>query len=154
MPHSDPGPSPTRWRDRARVVELDLTEAQYRASFQAHIGDHRLLDVQGYELAGTLRFAAVWAFPTMGCPRQMSSHELTAQDWTASRPVRFRPVRLGGYVRADELRYVAVWEYDASQEPGGHRRAWRVELDVSEAGLKNSHDAARAAGYELTDVST
>lgn len=155
MPHPDPGPSPTRWRDRARVVELDLTEAQYRTSFQAHIGDHRLLDVQGYELDGALRFATVWAFPTTGCPRQMSSHELTAHDWAATRPARFRPVRLCGYVRADELRYVAVWEYDPSQEAGHvHRSAWRVELDVSEAGLKESHDAARAAGYELTDVST
>jgi D-alanyl-D-alanine carboxypeptidase len=154
MPHPVAGPSPTRWRDRARVVELDLTEAQYRASFQAHIGDHRLLDVQGYELDGTLRFATVWAFPATGCPRQMSSHELTAQDWAASRRARFRPVRLCGYVRADELRYVAVWQYDATQEAGVHRNAWRVELDVSEDALKDTHGAAREAGYELTDVST
>ncbi len=85
------------------VARHDLTSAQYQAEFDRLLGlGYRLVLVDGYQVGGQARFAAIWE-QTAG-PAWVGRHNLTAAqyqaEFTSLTNQGYRPVHVSGYLVA------------------------------------------------------
>ena len=97
-----------------------LTSQQYQATFNQLVAQgYRPVLVNGYEVGGTARFAAI--FELGGSAAWVARHDLTSAQYQAEFDTRvaqgYRLLHVSGYTSGGAERYAAVWE--RSPGPGG-----------------------------------
>ena len=126
-----------------------LTSQQYQATFNQLVAQgYRPVLVNGYEVAGTARFAAI--FQNGGSVAWVARHGLTSAQYQAEFDARvaqgYRLVHVSGYTSGGAERYAAVWE----RSPGP---AWRAFHGLTSAQYQALFNRMTAQGYRRRTVS-
>ena len=126
-----------------------LTSAQYQTAFdQLRARGFRPIVVDGYEVAGTVRYAAI--FIQDSSVPWVARHGLTSAQYQAqfdalvAQGYRLRFV--SGYSSGGAARYAAVWERRSGP-------AWRAFHGLTSDRYQALFDTMVAQGYHLTSVS-
>jgi hypothetical protein len=109
----------------------------------------RLVELVGYAVAGTVRYAAIWE-DRDGPPWQVA-HGLGPAEYQARTDALvaegYRTIHVSGYALGDQDRYGALWEACA---PG----AWAARHALSADAYQVEHDALAQQGLRPAQVST
>jgi CubicO group peptidase (beta-lactamase class C family) len=109
----------------AWIARHGLTSAQYQAEFNTHVGNgYRLVLVDGYESAGSARYAAIWE--NAAGPAWVARHRLTSQAYQHEFIDRYiqgyRLKLVDGYAIGTSARYAAIWEAEPTSVTGSYCR--------------------------------
>jgi CubicO group peptidase (beta-lactamase class C family) len=133
----------------AWVARHGLTSAQYQAEFSNWVGQgYRLVLVDGYESAGSARYAAIWQLtsgPAWVARHGMSSGQYQSEfnHWTG---LGYRLTWVEGYgIGADDY-YAAIWEKTTGP-------AWVARHGLTSAQYQAEFNNWVGQGYRLTHVS-
>ena len=109
---------------------------------------YRLVDVDGYQLNGKSRFAAVWvkkSGPALATHHNMTSEQYQAKsNYYVSRG--YRTTHVSGYAVGGKDYYAAIWE-----KKGGKK--WAARHRLSPTNYQNTVDNFHYQGYKLTRAS-
>ena len=131
------------------VARHGLTASQYQSQFNYWVGQgYRLKVVDGYEYAGSARYAAIWE--KSSGPAWVARHGLTSAGyqsqfnyWT-SRGYRLQWVQ--GYGVAGVDYYAAIWEKTTGS-------AWVARHGMSSSSYQSYFNTYTGQGYRLKHVS-
>ncbi|PRX52688.1 CubicO group peptidase (beta-lactamase class C family) [Nonomuraea fuscirosea] len=131
------------------VARHDLTSAEYQAEFDRLLAlGYRLVLVNGYQVGGWARFAAIWE-QTQG-PAWVERHNLTAAqyqaEFTGLANQGFRPVHVSGYVVGGTELFAAIFEQ-------GDGPVWSAGHDLDSAAYQAADDDHVRRGYRPVKVS-
>lgn len=126
-----------------------LSSAAYQKAFDDFAKDgYRLVYVNGYEVDGVNRYAAIWE--KRGGPPLVARHGLTAAQYQAEFDARtksgYRLLHVSGYSRGGSDRYAAIFEKSAGPAGIAHHR-------LTSDGYQKKFDEYGKAGYRLKLVS-
>jgi CubicO group peptidase (beta-lactamase class C family) len=126
-----------------------LTSAQYQATFDdLRARGYRPIVVNGYEVAGTVRYAAI--FIQDSSVAWVARHGLTSAQYQAQSDALvaqgYRLRHVSGYSSGGAARYAAVWERRSGP-------AWRAFHGLESERYQALFDAMVAQGYHLSSVS-
>jgi hypothetical protein len=101
----------------AFIARHGMTSQQYQQEFDTHVGQgFRLKLVNGYDVGGQDRFAAIWEKDNG--PAFIARHGMTSQQYQQEFNTHvgqgFRLVWVSGYRHGTEERYAAIWEKSPS----------------------------------------
>jgi hypothetical protein len=139
----------TQMRGPAWVARHGLTHAAYQTEFEKLVADgYRLVDVSGYAVDNSPRFAAVFV-KRRGVP-WMARHGLTAVQYqtTFKELTRqgYRLVRVSGYTVDDQDRYAVIFVKQTGL-------SCVVRHGLTSEQYQTEFDDRWQQGYRLTDVS-
>jgi hypothetical protein len=126
-----------------------LTADEYQQAFD-DLGSqgYQLALVNGYELDGEDRYAAIWQL-TDG-PAWQAHHRLTADDYQQTfddlGAQGYRLVHVSGYAINGEDRYAAIWQLTDGP-------AWQARHRLTADDYQQTFDDLGAQGYRLVHVS-
>lgn len=100
--------APTPW-----VARHGMTAAAYQAEFDQWVGQgYRLTDVSGYNVNGTVRYAALWE--KKAGPEWVARHGMSSADYQSYYNTYasqgYRLTLVDGYESGGQARYAAIWE--------------------------------------------
>lgn len=100
--------APTPW-----VARHGMTAAEYQAEFDQWVGQgYRLTDVSGYNVNGTVRYAALWE--KKAGPEWVARHGMSSADYQSYYNTYvgqgYRLTLVDGYESGGQARYAAIWE--------------------------------------------
>jgi len=133
----------------AEVARHRLTSSQYQQEFDYWVGQgYRPTLVNGYEVNGTVYFAAIWEYksgPDWAAQHNMTSSEYQqAFDYWVGQGGRL--IWVSGYSQGTEDRYAAIWE-----KATGPAEVARHRMTSSQ--YQQEFDNWVVQGYRLTCVS-
>ncbi|MGH2549095.1 MAG: serine hydrolase, partial [Thermomicrobiales bacterium] len=109
------------WDGRGWSAVHGLDDASYRAAWDTpSVQGKRLVDISGFEIGGTARYAAIWD----DTPKAywITNHDLSADSYQSqfdeNTAAGYTPIHVAGYGVAGEARYAGIWAADA-QPTGG-----------------------------------
>ncbi|MEV1001846.1 serine hydrolase [Nonomuraea sp. NPDC050202] len=131
------------------VARHDLTSAQYQAEFDRLLGlGYRLVLVDGYQVGGQARFAAIWE-QTAG-PAWVGRHNLTAAqyqaEFTSLTNQGYRPVHVSGYMVGGTELFAAIFAH-------GDGPVWSARHGLDSAAYQAAFDDHLRRGYRPVKVS-
>ena len=126
-----------------------MTSQQYQATFNQLVAQgYRPVLVNGYEVGGTARFAAI--FELGGSAAWVARHDLTSAQYQAEFDTRvaqgYRLLHVSGYTSGGAERYAAVWE----RSPGPAARAFH---GLTSSQYQSLFNQMTSQGYRPTLVS-
>ena len=126
-----------------------LTSDQYQVEFDKLVGQgFRLVHVNGYTVAGSDRYAAIW--DKSPSPGWVARHGMTSAQYQAEFDTRvaqgFRLVEVSGYTVNGSDRYAAIW--DKTPSPG-----WSARHGMTSAQYQAEFDKHVGLGFRLVLVS-
>jgi CubicO group peptidase (beta-lactamase class C family) len=136
---------PAESRAQPYVARHGMTSAQYQSEFNTWTSKgFRLTDVSGYNVAGQVRFAAIWeqkAGPAWVARHGMTSagYQTEFNKWVG---LGYRLVVVDGYESAGQAMYAALWE----QKTGP---AWVARHGMTSAGYQTEFTKWVGLGYRL-----
>jgi CubicO group peptidase (beta-lactamase class C family) len=133
----------------AWVARHGMTSAQYQQEFNTWVRlGYRLVVVDGYEVAGQARYAALWE--QKGGPAWVARHGMTSSDyqnefnnWVGQ---GYRLTWVEGYAVGGFDYYAAIWE----KAPGP---SWIARHGMTSSAYQSEFNAYTARGFRLTHVS-
>jgi CubicO group peptidase (beta-lactamase class C family) len=133
----------------AWVARHGLSSAGYQKAFDAYAKQgFRLVYVDGYEVKGKDRYAAIWE--KRAGPPWLARHGLTGSQYQSyfkrATRRRYRLVHVSGYTRAGSPRYAAIFE--RSKGP-----AWVAHHGMTSAVYQKKYDEYVKKGFRLKTVS-
>jgi CubicO group peptidase (beta-lactamase class C family) len=125
-----------------------LTSAQYQAEVDARVkAGYRLVHVDGYDIGGTARFAAI--FHKSPGPAWVARHGLTSAQYQAEFNTLvgqgYRLIDVSGYAVGAEARYAAIFEKSAGP-------AWVARHGMTSAQYQSAFNNLLYSGYRLVHV--
>ena len=126
-----------------------LTGAGYQAAFDDLVGQgFRLVQVNGYEVDGEPRYAAIWH--RTGGPDWVARHGLTGSQYQAAFDdflgQGYRLVHVSGYSDGGDARYAAIWTKASGP-------AWEARHGLTSEQYQAAFDELTGQGYRLVHVS-
>ncbi|MCM1982590.1 hypothetical protein [Lyngbya confervoides] len=131
------------------VAHHNMTSAQYQQKFDQYVSQgYQLIDVSGYEVNGTDRYAAFWQKRDPNTVWQ-ARHGMSAAQYqqTFNQLVGqgYRLVHINGYSIGGNSRFAAIWI-----KGGG--TPWQARHGMSAAQYQQTFNQLVSQGYRLTDV--
>lgn len=132
----------------AWIAHHGMTSAQYQQQFnQATAQGYRPVHVDGYNVAGTPLFAAIWAKTVGGA--WVARHDMTAaqyqQQFNQWSGQGYRLSRVSGYQAGGQALYAAIWE----KRPTG---AWVARHGMTSAQYQQTFNNLTGQGYQPAHV--
>jgi CubicO group peptidase (beta-lactamase class C family) len=135
------------------VARNDLTEAQYRATFDDLFSKQgfRIVDVCGYQSGGEARFGAIWEKAIGSVQGRQRSNHMTAlasfqAEFDQNKNDGFRPTRVCGYNVAGQTYFASIFENSPGPE-------WFADHTIKPGDLRAVFDGQDQDGKRLVDVS-
>ncbi len=133
----------------AWVARHGLSADAYQSEFNKYAAEgYRLASVDGYEVGGQARYAAIWR-KTNG-PAWVARHGLSSADYQAAFDKNaadgYRLTWVNGYTVQGQAQYAAIWE-----KSGGP--AWVARHGLNPAQYQSAFDEYTKQGYRLELVS-
>jgi CubicO group peptidase (beta-lactamase class C family) len=133
----------------AWVARHGMTSAQYQSEFNTWVRlGYRLVVVDGYEVAGEARYAALWE--QKSGPAWVARHGMTSSEyqnefntWVSQ---GYRLTWVEGYAVGPFDYYAAIWEKTSGP-------AWVARHGMTSAAYQSEFDTFTARGFRLTHVS-
>jgi len=90
-----------------------MSDTEFQSNFDSFLAQgYRLYHVDGYDVGGTTRFAAIWA--NTGGPEWLAQHNIANQDYqTAFNDKLYEGYQLqsiSGYVRNGQAHFATIWQ--------------------------------------------
>ena len=131
------------------VARHGMTSQQYQSKFNELVKKgYRLVDVAGYGVQGTARYAALWE--KKAGPAWVARHGMTSGQYQSYFNIYvrwgYRLVHVSGYTIRGQDRYAAIWE-----KKGGP--AWVARHRMTSAQYQQYFNLYRGLGYRLVQVS-
>jgi CubicO group peptidase (beta-lactamase class C family) len=125
-----------------------MTGAQLQAEFNALDGTgFRPVDINGYTVAGQVRFAAIWDRTSM--PETLARHGMTPGEYQTTfkhlHDHGYILVRVSGYEDGGQTRYAAIWIKGPSAR-------WQGRHGLDSAAYQAEFNALDARGYRLAKI--
>ncbi|CAN5625973.1 hypothetical protein BH09CHL1_BH09CHL1_06750 [soil metagenome] len=109
------------WDGRGWSAVHGLDDAAYRAAWETpSVQGKRLVDISGFEIGGSARYAAIWD----DTPKAywITNHDLSADSYQSqfdeNTAAGYAPIHVAGYGVAGQARYAGIWAAD-TQPTGG-----------------------------------
>ncbi|MCA9840029.1 MAG: hypothetical protein KC422_24175 [Trueperaceae bacterium] len=131
-----------------RAAYFGLSSSEYQKYFDLHVANgFRLIKVNGYELNGSARFAAVWE-KTSG-PAWVARHNMTSSSYQSYfntfTSLGYRLQWVSGYTVNGTTYYAAIWD----KASGG---AWVARHGMSSSNYQSYFNTYTSLGYRLKMV--
>ncbi|MBW3596459.1 MAG: penicillin-binding protein, partial [Planctomycetes bacterium] len=126
----------------------NLTAAEYQNLFDDHKDDYLPVDIDVYEVNGSLRYSAAFVENATNLAWQ-ARHGLSGDEFADlfnSMRSTHRVTDIESYDDYGQQRYAVVW---TENENG---RGWASRRDLSEKGFRNEFFSYRDRGYRLVDM--
>ncbi len=133
----------------AWVAHHGMTSSDYQTKFNTYVGQgYRLKMVNGYNVAGSARFAAIWE-KTAGAA-WVARHNMTSSSYQTNfntfTSQGYRLVHVSGYSVGGVALYAALWDKSAGP-------SWGARHGMSNTSFQNYINSFINSGYKVSDVS-
>jgi hypothetical protein len=133
----------------AWVARHGLSADAYQSEFNKHSAEgYRLVSVDGYEVGGQARYAAIWR--KASGPAWVARHGLSSADYQAAFDKNaadgYRLTWVNGYTVQGQAQYAAIWEKSSGP-------AWVARHGLNSAQYQSAFDDYAKQGYRLELVS-
>jgi hypothetical protein len=133
----------------AWVARHGLSADAYQNEFNKHTAEgYRLVSVDGYEVGGQARYAAIWR--KANGPAWVARHGLSGADYQAAFDKNaadgYRLTWVNGYTVQGQAQYAAIWEKSSGP-------AWVARHGLNSAQYQSAFDDYTKQGYRLELVS-
>jgi CubicO group peptidase (beta-lactamase class C family) len=125
-----------------------MTGAELQAEFNALDGTgFRPVDINGYTVAGQVRFAAIWDRSPM--PESLARHGMTPAEYQTTfkhlEDHGYILLRVSGYDEGGQTRYAAIWIK-------GPAARWQGRHGLDATAYQSEFNSLDARGYRLTKI--
>jgi Polyglycine hydrolase-like, structural repeat len=126
-----------------------MTSEEYQQEFNKFTGQgYRLVHVSGYNLAGTVQFAAIWE-KSEG-PPWVARHNMTAaqyqEEFNKHTKAGYRLVNVSGYRGSGQDLYAAIWRKESGP-------AWVARHRMTSGKYQQEFNTLTSQGFRLIDIS-
>jgi Astacin (Peptidase family M12A)/Bacterial tandem repeat domain 1 len=133
----------------AWVAHHGMTSSDYQTKFNSYVGlGYRLKMVNGYNVNGSARFAAIWV-KTSGAA-WVARHNMTSSSYQSNfntfTSQGYRLVHVSGYSLGGVAFYAALWDKSAGP-------AWGARHGMSSTSFQSYINSFINSGYRVSDVS-
>jgi Astacin (Peptidase family M12A)/Bacterial tandem repeat domain 1 len=133
----------------AWVAFHGMTSSDYQTKFNTYLGlGYRLKMVNGYNVSGSARFAAIWE--KVSGPSWVARHNMTSSTYqtyfNTYTSQGYRLVHVSGYSVGGVAYYAALW--DKSSGP-----SWGARHGMSSTSFQSYINSFINSGYKVSDVS-
>jgi Astacin (Peptidase family M12A)/Bacterial tandem repeat domain 1 len=133
----------------AWVAFHGMTSSDYQTKFNTYLGlGYRLKMVNGYNVSGSARFAAIWE--KVSGPSWVAHHNMTSSDcqtkFNTYTSQGYRLVHVSGYSVGGVAYYAALWDKSAGP-------SWGARHGMGSTSFQSYINSFSNSGYKVSDVS-